>query len=109
MSDEARLPARLEVSGLVRQVQAAGGFAAVLRKGEADGGTIVLVLTENGANARVFERMPDPSGHRKWQQSKAENADNKAELTEYLNRRGAQDPDLWIVELDVANAERFIP
>lgn len=109
MSEPARLPAGLEVAGFVRQVQAAGGFAAVLHRGEADGGTILLVLTENGENVRVYERMPAPSGHRKWQQSKAENAENKAELTEWLDRRTAQDPDLWIVELDIANAERFIP
>ncbi|MEO5586279.1 MAG: DUF1491 family protein, partial [Novosphingobium sp.] len=30
------------------------------------------------------------------------------EFSEYLERRKYQDPDLWIVELDIANAERFI-
>lgn len=109
MSDPERLPARLEVSALLRQVQSAGGFAAVLHRGEPDAGSVLLVLAENGANLRIWERMPDPSGHRVWAQSRAETPENKSELTEYLNRRGAQDPDLWIVELDIANAERFIP
>lgn len=105
---ETRLPAHLEVSGLLRAVQAAGGFAAVLHKGERDGGTILVVLTENGANARLFERMPDASGTRSWSVAKLEGAENKQEFSEYLTRRGAQDPDLWIVELDIANGERFI-
>jgi hypothetical protein len=107
-SAPARLPAHLEVSGLLRQVQAAGGFAMVLHKGERDGGTILVVLTENGANARLFERMPSASGAREWRVSKTEDTENKHEFSEYLSRRGQQDPDLWIVELDIANGERFI-
>lgn len=105
---ETRLPAYLEVSGLLRAVQAAGGFATVLHKGERDAGTILVVLTENGGNARLFERLPDPSGDRSWTLSKAEDTENKQEFSEYLSRRGQQDPDLWIVELDIANGERFI-
>lgn len=105
---EPRLPAKLEVSALIRIVGAQGGFASVLQKGEADAGTILLVLTERGANARVYERMPAADGSRNWQQSKVEAPENKQEFNEWLDRRGAQDPDLWIVELDIADAERFI-
>lgn len=105
---EPRLPAHLEVSALIRRVGAEGGFASVLHKGEADGGTILLVLTERGANARVFERMPDVGGHRRWTRSRAEESDKKQEFADWLDRRAAQDPDLWIVELDIAGGERFI-
>ena len=37
---DARLPAHLEVSGLLRAVEGAGGFAMVLHKGEREAGTI---------------------------------------------------------------------
>jgi hypothetical protein len=37
-----------------------------------------------------------------------ENAEKKQNFSDYLTRRGVQDPDLWIVELDIANGERFI-
>lgn len=103
-----RIPAHLEVSGLVRRVNAEGGFATVLQKGEPDAGTILLVFTLNGGNTRVFERMPQLDGTRKWTLSKGEVADSKDKIEEYLNRRGKQDPDLWIVELDVPDPERFI-
>lgn len=105
---DARLPAHLEVAGLLRQTQAAGGFAMVLEKGERGGGTILVVLLENGANPRVYERMPSVDGARKWTISQAESVDNKQEFAEYLARRKRQDPDLWIIELDVANGERLI-
>lgn len=103
-----RLPAHLEVSGLLRQVAAAGGFAAVLHKGEREAGTIVVVCAANGANRRVFERMPSVNGDRNWALSQAEASDNKAFIDDYLARRQAQDPDLWIIELDIVNGERFI-
>ena len=105
---DARIPAHLEVSGLIRRVQAEGGFAAVLKKGERDAGTILIVLAENGGNGRVFERMPQLDGTRAWTCSAKEDIENKGEFIDYLKRRGDQDPDLWVVELDIADGERFI-
>ena len=103
-----RVPAHLEVSGFVRQVSAAGGFAAILKKGEKDAGTILLVLAENGGNLRVAERMPQLDGSRNWAIIRTEVIDSKVKITEYLERRARQDDDLWIVELDIPSAERFI-
>ena len=103
-----RLPAHLEVSGLLRTVEAAGGFAMVLNKGEREAGTIVVVCTENGANRRIFERMPSPHGVRKWALVQTEDIENKPKFDDYLARRQMQDRDLWIIELDIADGERFI-
>jgi hypothetical protein len=103
-----RLPAHLEVAALLRQVGAEGGFATVIRKGERDAGSILVALCHNGAQMRLFERFPDHSGHRVWTRIGPQDTDNQHEIGEYLTRRGAQDPDLWIIELDIADGERFI-
>ncbi len=105
---DSRLPAHLEVAALLRQTQADGGFASVLTKGEREAGTILVVLRERGANARVFERMPGLDGGRKWHRSKHQLSDSSQEIDEYLDRRATQDHDLWIIELDVVNGERLI-
>ena len=63
---DARLPAHIEVGGLLRQVQAEGGFATVLAKGEREAGTILVVICEGGAHARAYERMPQVDGRRAW-------------------------------------------
>lgn len=105
---DARLPAHLEVAALLRATEAAGGFAMVLHKGERDAGTILVVLTEKSANARLYERMPSPDGLRKWQISKVQDLEKPWEFSEYLERRGLRDPDLWIIELDIPNGERLI-
>ena len=94
---------------MIRAVEAAGGFAAVLHKGEREAGTILAVLTEKGGNSRLFEQMPDLEKGRVWVCSKIQDPENPKEFGDYLETRGARDPDLWIVELDIADGERFIP
>ena len=108
MSETVRLPAHLEVSGLIRRVAAAGGFAAVIARGERDAGTILLVLRDSRTNPRLFERMPQPDGTRAWTFNRVLDDENKQEFEDYLTRRSRQDSDAWIVELDVPNPERFI-
>ena len=104
-----RLPAALEVSALCRRVSAEGGFAAVLHKGEADAGTLLVVLTENGSLAKAYERMPQSDGERRWECARVQAPDDGGAFGDYLARRISQDPDVWIIELDVADGERFIP
>lgn len=105
---EGRLPAHLEVSALIRAAESAGGFATILRKGERDAGTILILTVERGRNARLWERMPRLDGRRIFESVKAENQGTGDELSEKLDRRMARDRDLWLVELDIADAERFI-
>jgi len=103
-----RIPSHLEISGLIRAVGNAGGFATVLATGERDAGTILVVCCENGTHCRTYERMPQLDGTRKWTLTKSQDTENPSEFSEYLDRRKRQDGDLWIVELDIADAERFI-
>lgn len=105
---DARLPAHLEAAALIRRTQAEGGFATVLQKGEKEAGTILLVVCENDTKARVYERMPAPDGTRKWTCSRVQDPQNKEEFSDYVTRRGEQDRDLWIIELDIAQGERLI-
>jgi hypothetical protein len=105
---EARLPAKLEVSGLLRSTESAGGFGMVLKKGEPDAGTILVVLLNNHNLGCVFERMPELDGSRKWTPVKQQDAGNPHDFDSYLQRRATQDSDLWIVELTIADGERLI-
>jgi hypothetical protein len=107
-SPEPRLPAHIEVAGLIRAVEAAGGFATVIAKGERDAGTLVVICCARDRPAAAYERMPQPDGRRAWTLSRKQDIDNAKEFWDYLDRRKDQDDDLWIVELDVPNGERFI-
>ncbi len=105
---EGRLPTHVEVGGLIRAVEAAGGFAMVLQKGERDAGALAIVMSHRGTPARLWERMPQMDGSRKFVLSRTQEVEKPREFQEYLSRRKDQDQDLWIVEIDVADAERFI-
>ena len=102
-----RLPTHLEVTGLIRAVETAGGFATVLSKGERDAGTILIVTLGRGEPDQLYERMPQLDGSRAFTVTRTQESSNPMEFNEYLTKRSHQDPDIWIVELDIANAERF--
>ena len=105
---EARLPAHLEVAGLLRRVQQEGGFATVLARGEPDAGTILVVLADRAAPQRAFERMPQVDGTRAWACSRTADPQDPVAFADWLDRRQAQDQDLWIIELDIPQGERFV-
>ena len=104
----ARMPAHLEVSALLRAVETAGGFGTVVAKGERDAGTILILSTEKGENARLWERMPRLDGARVFEAVREQDVEAKEEFNDYLDRRTARDPDAWLIELDIADPERLI-
>jgi hypothetical protein len=104
---DARLPAHLEAAGILRLAESLGGFGTVLAKGERDGGTIIVAILCRGGPAQLYERMPGFDTARAFVATREQNADNSAEFSEYLERRRRQDPDLWILEVDIDDPERF--
>jgi hypothetical protein len=91
----------------MRRVQAEGGFAAVLAKGDANAGSVLVILTEKGGNPRVMERILQPDGSDVWEDILPQAAGNEQEFDSFLARRRKYDPDLWLIELDVPSAKRF--
>jgi len=103
-----RLPAHLEASAIIRLAESLGGFGTVLAKGERDAGTILLVTLYRGKDGLLFERMPQLDGSRSFIASKREDPENPQEFSEYLARRRRQDQDMWLIEVDVVDPERFV-
>jgi hypothetical protein len=104
MSD--RLASSVLVGALIRLAEAEGGFAAVLAKGDATSGSILIILMERGANPAVYERLLGPSGTYRWA-SIAQAVENETEVPSLVASRRRFDPDLWALELDIPSAERF--
>ncbi|WP_432653729.1 DUF1491 family protein [Sphingosinicella terrae] len=101
---QARLVSSMLVGALLRRAQAEGGFGTVLAKGDPTAGAIGVVLLERGEKPSFFERLLQPDGTYSWQRS---TGTDEAEVAAAIERRRRFDPDLWIVELDIASAERF--
>ena len=107
MSD-GRLPAKLEVSGLLRNIEAEGGFATIVHRGDADGGALLLVVSSRGRHVACLERILGVGGGYEWRATGPAESAGSQDLAAFLAKRTRFDPDLWIVELDIAEPERFI-
>ena len=103
----ARLASGLIVNALIRRVNAEGGSAMVLAKGEAEAGAILVLTLERGANPGFFERGIGPDGKPALVRSGPSVFEDSGAVSDYWQRRRSRDPDLWVVELDIASAERF--
>ena len=104
MSD--RIASSVLASALLKMATQDGGFAAVLAKGDADSGAILVILTERGQRVQIVERLLHSDGHYAWTSSNPAGG-NADEFDKFLERRRRFDPDMWILELDTASAERF--
>lgn len=105
---EGRLPAHLEASAIVRAAEAAGGFAAIVQRGEKDAGVILLITMTRGVCARLWERMPHLDNSRPYTVTKIQDTENTGEFDQYIDRRRRSDPDCWVIELDLPDPEHFI-
>ena len=103
----ARLASSVAVSALIRQAEARGGFAAVLAKGDANAGSILVLLRKSGRETRVLERLLQASGDYLWQDATPPMTEGEPDIDRFLERRRKHDPDLWLLELDVPSPERF--
>ncbi|WP_416907321.1 MAG: DUF1491 family protein [Polymorphobacter sp.] len=97
-----RLAAGLKVSALLRAVSAAGGFGAVLARGDEQSGSIAVVV-RNGADEVVLAPVMGLSGGYEWAE-----AARAADVAGWAARARARDPDLWLVEIEAADAAALI-
>jgi hypothetical protein len=104
---EPRLTSDIQVSALKRLAEAGGDFATVLRKGDLMSGAILLIGLIRGRNPVLFERFLSLEGEAAWEPVTAQIDENEAEVAGYWKKRAMRDPDLWVVELDVASTERL--
>lgn len=103
-----RLASAVRVGALRRLAEGAGGFATILATGDATAGAVLLQCNKNGAFLGFFEPAPGHGAHTGWIACGPTTQEKNHEIQAYIDRRRRSDPDLWVVELDVPDVERFI-
>lgn len=104
---EPRLSAGIEASAFLRRAQQQGGFGMVLHKGDAERGSILVVVVERGEHRAILERRLQAGGTYGWAASGPREGES-VEAAQYVARARRADPDCWVLELDIPSAERFI-
>jgi hypothetical protein len=97
-----RLASSVKVAALLRQVSALGGFGTVLARGDATAGSIAIVTRESGVET-LLSPMFASSGGYEWVAIARGDA-----VADSIDRARRRDPDLWVVELDIADAARLV-
>jgi hypothetical protein len=103
-----RLPARLEAAALVRRSETDGGFATIVKRGDPDRGSLVLLISRRGEHQACLERALASDGRYRWQRVGPGLGSEAAALADWSQKRIRFDEDLWLIELDIADPERFI-
>jgi hypothetical protein len=103
-----RLPTHVEVAGILRRITQSGDFATVMRKGDAERGSLLIFVTSRGRHVAILERVLGVDGEYRWQTAKASDSKGSVEIADFLAKRARFDEDLWAIELDIAEPERFI-
>lgn len=78
----------------------------MLARGDATAGAILFVGRDRTGSTGLFERGIGPAGDSAL--LPVGPRDDERAITEYWTRRRRSDPDLWVVEVDIADAERFV-
>lgn len=103
-----RLKSRFLVDLLLRRTESAGGFATVLAKGDDTSGIILVQCSERGEPGPLLERRFSADGRYIWEAVGPTDAKDGESRAAYQDRRRKADPDMWLIELDVADAPQLV-
>jgi hypothetical protein len=97
-----RLASRVRIDALFRRVAGAGGFAAVLARGDDEAGSIAVVTRDAGVETLL---APVLGGAGRYEFAAL--ATGEA-VPAWIERARGRDPDLWVIELDIPQAGQFV-
>lgn len=97
--EEARVKAGFWVSAALRLGFQQGRSGAVLRRGDADAGGILVVLRGRDGNC-VLSQVSAADGDRAWMRATGAAPVGQDVVDAYVERQVARDPDVWVVEFD---------
>lgn len=96
---EPRVKAGLWVQMALRMGQADGRFAAVLKRGDADAGAVLVVLRSR-TGLSVLSQTRSAAGESAWLRATGPVPVDQAACDAYVARQIKSDPDLWVLEFE---------
>jgi hypothetical protein len=102
LSDD-RLRTEIWVMAHIRRCSGDGIPATVVRRGDANGGTVVVKLNQLDQGCRVLSQSRDIDGTMGWLGAFDGALVSEAEADAYIGRAVMRDPDIWVVEIEDRN------
>jgi hypothetical protein len=79
-----------------------------MKKGDPERGSLLLFVSSRGRHIACLERVLNLDGSYRWQAVGPADSASSIDIADFLARRERFDEDLWAIELDIAEPERFI-
>jgi hypothetical protein len=74
--------------------------ATVVRRGDADAGTVLLKLNRFEAGVTVYTQASSTGDEPTWSRGTGPQPVSEAEADAYIERQVKYDPDVWILEIE---------
>ncbi|MBO1323759.1 DUF1491 family protein [Acetobacter sp. TBRC 12305] len=103
MAPPPRLRSDLIARAIIRQSAMDGRMAVIARKGDADAGSILVVLNGRGGQGVVLSQTRTQDGENAWLRATGPDPVGESEVQDYVARQLRYDPDLWVLEIDAAD------
>jgi len=100
-----RLKPSVWIDALRRRAEAAGAFVMVLKKGDPDGGSVVIWVENNMREIDLYTAQTQMDGTRAWRR---ENDLILSAANERLARIKRMDQDMWLIEITNSKGQSFI-
>ena len=97
--DHARIKPGIWVKAQLRICDRAGLAFTVLRRGDGDGGSVLLKIIGKDGRADVLSQATAPTGGLAWMRPLGSEPVEEGEADDYLARQGDFDPDIWVLEI----------
>ncbi len=104
---EPRLATHIRVAAFNRLASSYGDSLMVLRRGDSIAGALLLVMMLRGLNPVLYEYVTGFDGIGAWRSVLTDSNPTQKAVDAYCEKRVIKDPDLWLIELNIADGERL--
>jgi hypothetical protein len=94
------LPTDFLVSATLRRCHSENTPAFLVRRGDAERGTILLKLNRLAGGIELWSQIRNLDGEVSWLQALQAQAVGESEANAYVEKAIGRDPDLWVVEVE---------
>ncbi len=96
----ASLTTELLIAAQIRRCHSENTPAFLLRRGEAERGTILLKVNRLETGCELWTQVRLPEGDLGWMHALKGETVPEAQANEYIDRAVFRDPDLWVLEIE---------